>query len=77
MVSPFNLVIDKHGYIASAEFEWLHNNIKFWRETTGRIAEYDTPARLLEREDSFFSKLIKEYSMRSQSFNSLANVVAD
>ncbi|GER54532.1 ABC transporter family protein [Striga asiatica] len=37
----------------------------------GRIAEYDTPAKLLEREDSFFSKLIKEYSMRSQSFNSL------
>ncbi|CAK7349265.1 unnamed protein product [Dovyalis caffra] len=37
----------------------------------GRVAEYDTPARLLEREDSFFSKLIKEYSMRSQSFNSL------
>ncbi|XP_050237318.1 putative ABC transporter C family member 15 [Mercurialis annua] len=31
----------------------------------GRIAEYDTPERLLEREDSFFSKLIKEYSMRS------------
>ncbi|KAL3356244.1 hypothetical protein AABB24_017098 [Solanum stoloniferum] len=38
----------------------------------GRIAEYDTPAKLLEREDSFFSKLIKEYSMRSKSFNSLA-----
>ncbi|KAF1002288.1 putative ABC transporter C family member 15 [Apium graveolens] len=38
----------------------------------GRIAEYDTPARLLEREDSFFSKLIKEYSMSSQSFSSLA-----
>ncbi|KAI3449010.1 hypothetical protein Pfo_005675 [Paulownia fortunei] len=37
----------------------------------GRIAEYDTPAKLLERENSFFSKLIKEYSMRSQSFNSI------
>ncbi|XP_038683758.1 putative ABC transporter C family member 15 [Tripterygium wilfordii] len=36
----------------------------------GRIAEYDTPAKLLEREDSFFSKLIKEYSMRSKGFNS-------
>ncbi|KAL5799101.1 hypothetical protein ACOSQ2_003921 [Xanthoceras sorbifolium] len=35
----------------------------------GRIAEYDTPTKLLEREDSFFSKLIKEYSMRSQNFN--------
>ncbi|KAK1583618.1 hypothetical protein Q3G72_025548 [Acer saccharum] len=35
----------------------------------GRIAEYDSPKRLLEREDSFFSKLIKEYSMRSQNFN--------
>ncbi|EEF35907.1 multidrug resistance-associated protein 2, 6 (mrp2, 6), abc-transoprter, putative [Ricinus communis] len=33
----------------------------------GRVAEYDTPERLLQREDSFFSKLIKEYSMRSQS----------
>ncbi|XP_010269959.1 PREDICTED: putative ABC transporter C family member 15 isoform X2 [Nelumbo nucifera] len=40
----------------------------------GRVVEYDTPAKLLEREDSFFSKLIKEYSLRSQSFNSLANV---
>ncbi|KAK9911290.1 hypothetical protein M0R45_035210 [Rubus argutus] len=40
----------------------------------GRIAEYDTPAKLLEREESLFSKLIKEYSMRSQSFNSLANL---
>ncbi|KAL5795157.1 hypothetical protein ACOSP7_003751 [Xanthoceras sorbifolium] len=35
----------------------------------GRIAEYDTPTKLLEREDSFFSKLIKEYSMRSHNFN--------
>lgn len=33
----------------------------------GRIAEYDTPAKLLEREDSFFSRLIKEYSKRSHS----------
>ncbi|KAL6124597.1 hypothetical protein ACLB2K_077109 [Fragaria x ananassa] len=40
----------------------------------GRIAEYDTPAKLLEREESLFSKLIKEYSMRSQSFNNLANL---
>ncbi|XP_074263121.1 putative ABC transporter C family member 15 [Silene latifolia] len=32
----------------------------------GRIAEYDTPSKLLEREDSFFSGLIKEYSTRSQ-----------
>ncbi|KAK4344853.1 hypothetical protein RND71_035029 [Anisodus tanguticus] len=40
----------------------------------GRIAEYDTPAKLLEREDSFFSKLIKEYSVRSKSFNSLAKL---
>ncbi|XP_044494172.1 putative ABC transporter C family member 15 isoform X2 [Mangifera indica] len=37
----------------------------------GRIAEYDTPKNLLEREDSFFSKLIKEYSMRSHNLNSL------
>lgn len=36
----------------------------------GRIAEYDTPSRLLEKEDSFFSSLIREYSMRSLSFNS-------
>lgn len=40
----------------------------------GRIAEYDTPTKLLERENSFFSKLIKEYSMRSQSFNSAAQL---
>ncbi|PQQ03931.1 hypothetical protein Pyn_19155 [Prunus yedoensis var. nudiflora] len=40
----------------------------------GRVAEYDTPAKLLEREESLFSKLIKEYSMRSQSFNNLANL---
>nr|QEY08339.1 ATP-binding cassette sub-family C member 15 [Crocus sativus] len=33
----------------------------------GRILEYDTPAKLLERENSSFSKLIKEYSLRSQS----------
>ncbi|XP_071693711.1 putative ABC transporter C family member 15 [Rutidosis leptorrhynchoides] len=31
----------------------------------GQVAEYDSPARLLERENSFFSRLIKEYSMRS------------
>ncbi|KAK4488582.1 hypothetical protein RD792_004348 [Penstemon davidsonii] len=41
----------------------------------GRIAEYDTPAKLLERENSFFSKLIKEYSMRSQSFNSMPKLL--
>ncbi|CAO2835203.1 unnamed protein product [Amaranthus hypochondriacus] len=38
----------------------------------GRIAEYDSPSKLLEREDSFFLSLIREYSARSQSFNSLA-----
>ncbi|KAJ4958376.1 hypothetical protein NE237_025487 [Protea cynaroides] len=38
----------------------------------GRVAEYDTPAKLLEREDSLFSKLIKEYALRSRSFHSLA-----
>ncbi|XP_072955852.1 putative ABC transporter C family member 15 [Typha angustifolia] len=35
----------------------------------GRILEYDSPSRLLEREDSAFSKFIKEYSLRSQSLN--------
>ncbi|GFZ02886.1 multidrug resistance-associated protein 9 [Actinidia rufa] len=40
----------------------------------GRIAEFDTPAKLLERDDSFFSRLIKEYSTRSQSFNSLSRL---
>ncbi|KAK9077005.1 hypothetical protein SSX86_005340 [Deinandra increscens subsp. villosa] len=34
----------------------------------GKIAEYETPTRLLEKENSFFSRLIKEYSMRS-NFN--------
>ncbi|XP_031112556.1 putative ABC transporter C family member 15 [Ipomoea triloba] len=33
----------------------------------GRVAEFDSPTKLLEREDSFFSKLIKEYSIRSKS----------
>ncbi|KAE9611183.1 hypothetical protein Lal_00012069 [Lupinus albus] len=37
----------------------------------GRIAEYDEPSKLLEREDSFFFKLIKEYSSRSHTFNSI------
>ncbi|KAF9625861.1 hypothetical protein IFM89_027638 [Coptis chinensis] len=37
----------------------------------GRVVEYDTPARLLERENSFFSKLIREYSLRSHSYNNL------
>ncbi|KAJ0970835.1 hypothetical protein J5N97_018794 [Dioscorea zingiberensis] len=41
----------------------------------GRVLEYDTPARLLEREDSAFSKLIKEYSVRSQGFSNLTNAV--
>lgn len=40
----------------------------------GRIAEFDTPTRLLERENSFFSKLIREYSKRSQSFGSIAHL---
>ncbi|KAL4579397.1 hypothetical protein LXL04_015541 [Taraxacum kok-saghyz] len=38
----------------------------------GKIAEYDTPAKLLERENSFFSRLIKEYSMRS-NFDTFVN----
>lgn len=39
----------------------------------GRIIEYDTPSRLLENENSEFSRLIKEYSRRSQGFNGTAN----
>ncbi|XP_068651406.1 putative ABC transporter C family member 15 [Aristolochia californica] len=39
----------------------------------GRVQEFDTPAGLLEREESSFSKLIKEYTLRSQTFNSLSN----
>lgn len=39
---------------------------------TGRVAEYDEPSKLLEREDSFFFKLIKEYSGRSHNFSNLA-----
>lgn len=35
----------------------------------GKVQEYDAPVKLLEREDSAFSLLIKEYSLRSQSFN--------
>ncbi|KAJ8532523.1 hypothetical protein K7X08_012446 [Anisodus acutangulus] len=33
----------------------------------GLIAEYDTPGKLLENESSLFSKLVAEYSMRSNS----------
>ncbi|GAB2290275.1 ATP-binding cassette sub- C member 9 [Dionaea muscipula] len=40
----------------------------------GRIAEYDTPSKLLERGDSFFSRLIREYSVRSQSFHNIAKL---
>ncbi|KAJ3680648.1 hypothetical protein LUZ60_016926 [Juncus effusus] len=39
----------------------------------GKILEYDVPSKLLEREDSAFSKLIKEYSLRSQSFSYRTN----
>ena len=52
------------GSLNVSEFDEL-----FVSELTGRIAEYDSPKRLLEREDYFFSKLIKEYSMRSQNLN--------
>ncbi|KAH1086518.1 hypothetical protein AAZX31_07G115200 [Glycine max] len=38
----------------------------------GRVAEYDEPSKLLEKEDSFFFKLIKEYSGRSHNFSNLA-----
>ncbi|KAK8494804.1 hypothetical protein V6N12_055128 [Hibiscus sabdariffa] len=37
----------------------------------GRVAEFETPAKLLEQEDSLFSKLIREYSMRSKTFQQL------
>ncbi|GAB4844225.1 ATP-binding cassette sub- C member 9 [Ancistrocladus abbreviatus] len=40
----------------------------------GRIAEYDTPSKLLEREDSSFSRLVREYSMRSQNFSNEAKL---
>nr|CAE04330.3 OSJNBb0016D16.21 [Oryza sativa Japonica Group] len=36
----------------------------------GSILEYDTPTKLLQREDSTFSKLTKEYSQQSQHFKS-------
>lgn len=31
----------------------------------GRVAEFDTPARLLEDKSSMFLKLVTEYSSRS------------
>lgn len=40
----------------------------------GRIAEFDRPMKLLERENSFFSKLIREYSMRSQSLSCISHL---
>ncbi|CAN0890516.1 ABC transporter C family member 9 [Linum grandiflorum] len=39
----------------------------------GMVAEYDSPKILLQRKDSFFSKLIKEYSARSSNLNSSAS----
>ncbi|CAI9103406.1 OLC1v1001875C1 [Oldenlandia corymbosa var. corymbosa] len=33
----------------------------------GRVAEFDTPSKLLERQDSSFSRLIREYSKRGFS----------
>lgn len=39
----------------------------FFGYAAGLIAEYDTPARLLENESSLFAKLVAEYSMRSNS----------
>ncbi|XP_062103749.1 ABC transporter C family member 9-like [Humulus lupulus] len=39
----------------------------------GTVADYDTPSKLLEREDSLFSKLVREYSIRSKGFNKVAN----
>ncbi|KAM7275028.1 hypothetical protein ACFE04_016894 [Oxalis oulophora] len=35
----------------------------------GRVAEFDTPGKLLERKNSFFSRLIKEYSVRSHNLS--------
>ncbi|CAN6460901.1 unnamed protein product [Victoria cruziana] len=40
----------------------------------GTIVEYDSPAKLLERRDSSFSKMIAEYSLRSKSFNNLVGL---
>ncbi|URE02464.1 ABC transporter transmembrane region [Musa troglodytarum] len=40
----------------------------------GSIVEYDKPSKLLEREDSSFAKLIKEYSMRSQSIHNPTHI---
>ncbi|KAL6885846.1 hypothetical protein ACP4OV_010107 [Aristida adscensionis] len=39
----------------------------------GRIVEYETPLKLLENEDSEFSRLIKEYSRRSKRLNNSAS----
>ncbi|CAN6234819.1 unnamed protein product [Urochloa humidicola] len=39
----------------------------------GRIVEYDTPSKLLKNEKSEFSRLVKEYSMRSHGSSSRAN----
>lgn len=35
------------------------------RYVAGRVAEFDTPARLLEDKSSMFLKLVTEYSSRS------------
>jgi len=50
----------------------LHNGslvcaseVILWILFAGRVAEFDTPSRLLEDKSSMFLKLVTEYSSRS------------
>lgn len=42
-----------------------------WYVVAGRVAEFDTPARLLEDKSSMFLKLVSEYSSRSSGMPDL------
>lgn len=44
--------------------EFSSNTVDCYR-IIGRVAEFDTPARLLEDRSSMFLKLVSEYSSRS------------
>ena len=50
-----------------AEHAWSYTNPSgyLYVRFAGRVAEYDTPARLLEDKSSMFLKLVSEYSSRS------------
>lgn len=43
----------------------MHTYETWFDNFAGRVAEFDTPVRLLEEKSSMFLKLVTEYSSRS------------